>query len=149
MGQVAANIPRNDSSTNPKMSHIQNGMEDTSVFFFHYIEFCRLCKRRIIKNTLFPLENERIHTIMNAGKGENIYDKFCDPDGFLFRSDGGCGMALWRERLCARGAVYPDGSNHYADLDWKNTTPAQFFGTMKDKKGGLFTSAQNRPAGRC
>ena len=38
--------------------------------------------------------------------------------------------------------VYPDGSNHYADLDWKNMTPAQFFGTMKDKKGGLFTSAQ-------
>ena len=32
--------------------------------------------------------------------------------------------------------VYPDGSNHYADLDWKNMTPAQFFGTMKDKKGG-------------
>lgn len=22
--------------------------------------------------------------------------------------------------------VYPDGSNHYADLDWKNMTPAQF-----------------------
>lgn len=38
--------------------------------------------------------------------------------------------------------VYPDGSNPYADLDWKNMTPAQFFGTMKDKKGGLFTSAQ-------
>ena len=38
--------------------------------------------------------------------------------------------------------VYPDGSNHYADLDWKNMTPVQFFGTMKDKKGGLFTSAQ-------
>lgn len=30
--------------------------------------------------------------------------------------------------------VYPDGSNHYADLDWKNMTPAQFFGTMKDKR---------------
>ena len=52
-----------------------------------------------------------------------------------------------RERFGVEGyipgaLVYPDGSNHYADLDWNNMEPSQYYGTMKDKKGGLFTSAQ-------
>ena len=50
--------------------------------------------------------------------------------------------------------VYPDGSNHYADLDWKNMTPAQFFGTMMDINGVCHivfcvSLGADRPAGRC
>lgn len=66
---------------------------------------------------------------------------------FAIITDSSCDLTqALRERFEIDGyipgiVVFPDGHTEYADLDWKNITPAAFYGAMKDKKG-LYSTAQ-------